>query len=230
MRIWDINPGYLNNQSLLGEHRELHGIVSILVNRKKGYANHPETLRWVGYEWALYQRHQLLREEMILRGFNEHSPVLIDGNKNKWPSKYIDLPHAQFVLLNKKYKLKPQGRIPLPKTTQELWANHKYSVLARNPERYVQLGAKVSCLRRQDGFTDICDELVELLRQKPPQGRKRNALEHMWGHVSNYMDLKKCSINTSNDKDVLLAIQRAAITYREPYLIASTALSDLGAW
>ena len=24
----DINPGYLNRQSLLGEHRELHGIVS----------------------------------------------------------------------------------------------------------------------------------------------------------------------------------------------------------
>jgi len=23
MRVWDINPGYLNRQSLLGEHREL---------------------------------------------------------------------------------------------------------------------------------------------------------------------------------------------------------------
>jgi len=26
MRIWDIDPGFLNAQSLLGEHRELHGI------------------------------------------------------------------------------------------------------------------------------------------------------------------------------------------------------------
>ena len=52
MRIWDIHPGYLNNQSLLGEHRELHGIVSILVNKKKGYSQHPETKRWVGYDWA----------------------------------------------------------------------------------------------------------------------------------------------------------------------------------
>jgi len=50
MRVWDINPGYLNRQSLLGEHRELHGIISIIVNKKKGYANHPETVRWVGYE------------------------------------------------------------------------------------------------------------------------------------------------------------------------------------
>jgi len=39
MRIWDINPGQLNDKSLLGEHRELHGIVSILVNNKSGYAN-----------------------------------------------------------------------------------------------------------------------------------------------------------------------------------------------
>ena len=30
MRIWDVNPGYLNRQSLLGEHRELHGIYIIL--------------------------------------------------------------------------------------------------------------------------------------------------------------------------------------------------------
>jgi len=50
MRVWDINPGYLNRQNLLGEHRELHGIVSILVNRKKGYANHPETVMLAKWE------------------------------------------------------------------------------------------------------------------------------------------------------------------------------------
>jgi hypothetical protein len=44
MRIWDISPGYLNDKSLLGEHRELHGIVSILVNNKNGYAKHRETM------------------------------------------------------------------------------------------------------------------------------------------------------------------------------------------
>lgn len=60
MRIWDINPGYLNRQSLLGEHRELHGVVSIIVNNKKGYSRHPETIRWVGFGWSLWMRHQLL--------------------------------------------------------------------------------------------------------------------------------------------------------------------------
>ena len=70
MRIWDVNPGYLNRQSLLGEHRELHGIVSIIRNNKKGYAKHPETLRWVGYGWALKQRHKLLASEIT-----PHRPI-----------------------------------------------------------------------------------------------------------------------------------------------------------
>jgi hypothetical protein len=95
MRIWDINPGYLNNQSLLGEHRELHGIVSIIANNKKGYSRHPETLRWIGYEWALNMRHALVIAEMSLRGFNEKTPVTLTANKGSWPKKYIDLPHEQ---------------------------------------------------------------------------------------------------------------------------------------
>ena len=35
MCVWDVHPGYLNRQSLLGEHRELHGIASILSQDKK---------------------------------------------------------------------------------------------------------------------------------------------------------------------------------------------------
>jgi len=49
MRVWDINPGYLNRQSLLGEHRELRGIASIIVLGKKGYSQHLETIRWWDY-------------------------------------------------------------------------------------------------------------------------------------------------------------------------------------
>lgn len=43
MRIWDINPGYLNRQSLLGDHRELHGIVSIQQRARDG--NEPYLLQ-----------------------------------------------------------------------------------------------------------------------------------------------------------------------------------------
>jgi len=230
MRIWDVHPGYLNHQSLLGEHRELHGIVSILVNQKKGYSRHPETLRWVGYEWALYQRHRLLREEMIVRGFKEQSPAVIDGRKGKWPKNYIDLPPSQFDLLGKKYKEKPKGRIPLPKTPQELWAHHKYSVLARDPERYSEIGKRVAGCRKKDGFDDICEELVELLRKRPLKGRIRNALHHMWGHVSKYSDKEKSAVTKMNEKELIREVQLLAVKYQEPYLIRSTALSEVGAW
>jgi len=230
MRIWDINPGYLNNKSLLGEHRELHGIVSILVNQKKGYANHPETLRWVGFGWALYQRHKLLRSEMIVRGFNEQSPVVIEGRKGNWPIKYIDPPHIQFTLLKQKYESKPFGRIPLPGTTQNLWANHKYSIMARDPERYAELGRKVSGLRKQDSFDDICSELIEFLRQRPSKGRLRNALAHMWGYVSKYSDIEKNNITNINEEELLEEIQHLALKHHEPYLMGSTALSELRAW
>ena len=48
MRIWDVSPKKLCRHHLLGEHRELHAIWSVLVNGKMGYARHPETLRWRG--------------------------------------------------------------------------------------------------------------------------------------------------------------------------------------
>jgi len=46
MRIWDLHPGYLDRKRLLGEHRELHGLFNVVYLGKKGYARHPETLRW----------------------------------------------------------------------------------------------------------------------------------------------------------------------------------------
>ena len=45
MRVWDISPGYLNRPSLLGEHRDIHAIVSILTQAQKGFARYPETRR-----------------------------------------------------------------------------------------------------------------------------------------------------------------------------------------
>jgi hypothetical protein len=60
VRVWDLPAGYLNRQSLLGEHRELHAIYSILTQKKSGYANHPETLRWVRTLSGLAARHRQL--------------------------------------------------------------------------------------------------------------------------------------------------------------------------
>jgi hypothetical protein len=47
-----VAPGYLTRQSLLGEHHELHGIVSVHLHGKRGYANHPETLALGWLSWV----------------------------------------------------------------------------------------------------------------------------------------------------------------------------------
>jgi hypothetical protein len=68
VRIWDVSTGYLNRGSLLGEHRELHGLYTILTEGKRGYSRHPETLRWVGALEGRCWRHAHQVAEMTLRG------------------------------------------------------------------------------------------------------------------------------------------------------------------
>ena len=83
MRIWDIPPKKLCRQHLLGEHRELHAIWSILTKNKKGYSTHPETLRWKGKLKALYLVHEEIVKEMKSRGFDHKSPLEDDYASEK---------------------------------------------------------------------------------------------------------------------------------------------------
>lgn len=73
MRIWDLPPSVLCRKHLLGEHRELHAIWTVLTQNKKGYAKHPETLRWVGKLKALAKRHESLVDEMKKRDYKHNS-------------------------------------------------------------------------------------------------------------------------------------------------------------
>jgi hypothetical protein len=230
MRIWDINPGYLNRQSLLGEHRELHGIVSIILHNKKGYANHPETIRWAGYGWALRMRHRLLAAEMSLRGYTDQSPVRTRTNQGKWPTIYIDEPFQQLKLLGLKYKNKEQGRISLPRNAQQLWAQHKYSVLARNVNIYKRIGSEVSVMTSRDNFTNLARQLTEILRKPPSVGGIRNALQHMWGYVSECSSEPKADTVSWSVNRLLDEIQRRAMASENTYLVSSTALSELQVW
>lgn len=77
MRVWDIHPKYLCRKHLLAEHRELHGLWNILTkhNGIGGYSRHPETLRWVGKQKALYNRHEALVKEFTRRGYKHHTPL-----------------------------------------------------------------------------------------------------------------------------------------------------------
>jgi hypothetical protein len=103
MRIWDISPKRLCRNHLLGEHRELHAIWSVLTKGKKGYARHPETLRWKGKLKALYGRHEALVSEMTARGFRHHSPLSktqAEGGARQ--EVFVDTPREQVRILRSK--------------------------------------------------------------------------------------------------------------------------------
>ncbi|MFB0561953.1 MAG: pyrimidine dimer DNA glycosylase/endonuclease V [Candidatus Lokiarchaeia archaeon] len=103
MRIWDISPGKLCRNHLLGEHRELHAIWAVLTKGKTGYSKHPETLRWKDKLKALYLRHEKLVEEMQNRGYNHKSPLdvkLATGDEAQ--CEYVDSIEDQVRILKSK--------------------------------------------------------------------------------------------------------------------------------
>jgi hypothetical protein len=103
VRIWDVEPWRLCRSHLLGEHRELHAVWTILTRGKRGYALHPETLRWQGRLRALYLRHEALVAEMARRGYNHGTPLdesLATGLDVQ--DRYVDPPERQLDLLRAK--------------------------------------------------------------------------------------------------------------------------------
>ena len=103
MRVWDVDPGFLNDQSLLGEHRELHAIWNVITEGKKGYSRHPETLRWQGRLKALFRRHESEVAEMTRRGYRHHSPLprrLASGPERQ--DRLVDSPRRQREFLRRK--------------------------------------------------------------------------------------------------------------------------------
>ncbi len=226
MRIWDLSPGYLNRGSLLGEHRELHGLHSIIVNGKKGYSNHPETLRWVGALGGLVERHNHLVAEMALRGYVDRTP-LVSEPEPAWPSVFIDPPGDQFEILRGKYADREGGRIPLPADAQQLWAQHKYSVMARSPEESGRIGRDLAALGSKAALGDLAADLVQILREKPSEGRLADAVEHMWGHVRKHATAEEVARAGTGVAQMLRLTQQLAMSRHERYLVESTALSDL---
>jgi hypothetical protein len=228
VRVWDVAAGYLSRQSLLGEHREIHGVLSVLVHGRKGYSRHPETLRWAGCLSALARRHATVVAEMHLRGYSDRSPVGESRGPVVWPGSFVTPPAAQYQLLRSKYRGKASGRIPLPGSAQQLWAHHKYSVMARDPAAYRALGPRVARLRRDADISALAAELVTVLRRDPRRGRLVNALEHMWGHVRGEATPVERRLAEASPPALLRMTQQLAVRSHEPYLLASTALSELG--
>ena len=169
----------------------------------------------------------MLAAEMTVRGYTDKTPVLRPGGRIRWPSTFITTPGEQYALLGEKYGGRESGRIPLPESAQELWAQHKYSVMARDPEAYRSIGRRVARLRRAAGFSDLAVDLIEVLRLVPPPGRLINALEHMWGYVSASAGPDERRVAEQSAAHRLAVLVTLAMRLPAPYLVASTALSEL---
>lgn len=103
MRIWDVDPRLLCRQHLLGEHRELHAIWSVITKNRSGYSRHPETVRWRGKLAALYRRHDMQVAEMSRRGYSHMSPL--DRRKatgDRMQNEMVDSVRRQIAILRGK--------------------------------------------------------------------------------------------------------------------------------
>lgn len=103
MRVWDVSPKILCRKHLLGEHRELHAVYTILSQNKKGYRNHPETIRWEGKLAALYARHDKLVKEMTRRGYVHASPLdKKHARGKKMQDAFVNTKREQMKILKEK--------------------------------------------------------------------------------------------------------------------------------
>lgn len=89
MRMWMVDPLYLCDRHLLGEHGEIH---KHLPSFRKGYSVKGRFTPVVQIQLnALVERHDQLAEEMIARGMNHSSPLTDVPDLQKIYPEYYDL-------------------------------------------------------------------------------------------------------------------------------------------
>jgi hypothetical protein len=235
MRVWDVHPGYLSHQSLLGQHAEIHAIHSIIRNGKAGYAAHPETVRWQGRLGELAAAHDLSVREMRLRGFNHHSPLpdFAETTLNEKRA-YVDAPVGQFAILREKYGRNGQtGRIPLPLNGSQFWAHHKYSVMARGYQHYkdtkgILRVARDLPLAKEE---ELVNHILSLMELPLLPGAIRNVADHLWGYFKKSATLAEkeefFSLNPENPGRQFSCLYQLARKYGEMYLLQSTVFADI---
>lgn len=222
MLVWDLSPGYLNNEEL---RQQLAQIAALLAAR--GQSDDPEvSRRWGRCLNALRCLEAGMQSEWDLRGLGP----LEQGQRTHlaplnlvWPS----LPDmaARFQQLGSD---RHAGRIVLPRSTQTLWSHYKYSVAARSMEAYRSISAKVTTVRGNDAFASVAEDILRVMRQRPEPEPLRDALLQMWGYVSAESQLPGRTYQ--NLPALFNEIQSRAQKQQNAYLLNSTALSELSVW
>ncbi|GHC17578.1 DUF1722 domain-containing protein [Aidingimonas halophila] len=210
-----IAPGYLALPDLAAEQLELDQLS----------ARHAPPAG----NWTDVRRRQVSHEIML----RHDSEVSLAGSENIdlpscWPaSAHIDV-SEQIDWLTTRYSGTREARIPLPRSAQQLWGQHKYSILARDQNLYRQLGRQLA--DKAIDFSELADLLTSTLLERPTSGGICNAVQHMWGYVSQRPEHARCYIDSWSTRELLHETQQRARTTGPSYLWESTALSELMAW
>jgi len=223
--ILDIHPGYLGSQELIKEVELLHCLLGGAPFSKGGKAGSNCQRMWAQHKRGAYVRYLWLLAELKFRSVKPEFPepsFLEIGQQPTWPES-VNSPAQQFSFLEK------DARIPLPKNHQQLWAQHKYSILARDVNLYRELGPKVAAMKTGTDFSMLANQLTLALRIQPEPGGMRNALQHMWGYVSEGIN-SQSGISGWDLKKLNQEIQTRVASIGEMYLLHSTALTELETW
>jgi len=226
-----IHPGYLGNESLLNEYRLLRAATTTEFRETEPEKELSIIRQWRDHSSAAGIRFQWLAAELDFRGVTRKLPEMqMQGLRkpHRWPQS-IARPALQLDAISENRDDIKTARIAFPKNAQQAWAQHKYSIMARDNELYRELGPRVAATKTESGFADVMDDLTYALRIIPGEGGIRNAAQHMWGHVS---DNKKVDPDFGDWTltRLLSEIKRRAVNQKEKYLLHSTALTELQTW
>lgn len=205
-----MSPGYLSNEQLVTQLSLLDEIILFnransenLVSTQKDY-NDLRILRGISLEEIIIRKIELIY---------------------KTPQNLNEIIKINAVNLKNYIVSSSNTRILYPKNKYFLWAQHKYSVMARNYQLYKDYSKIVNS--KDAIFDEIFISLSNLLWTQPDKKNIKNTLQHLWGYISKDSTLK---INELNYKEQLKEIQFQSLNNNVEYLLQSTVLSDLMYW
>lgn len=218
--IFDLDPGFLDDEWLSAQMRLVMGLSSADDAARQRL---PEC--WQGHEDALVLRLNQLIVEMRMRGQATPEPLPLTAESVIWPARGATPLEEQVARVGERARSGRVGRIRLPRNDHELWASYKYTVLARNHQAYLRFGQRIAA--RAIPYETLWYEMINASRVAPTPGGVRNAVQHMWGYVSN---LSAVNPQVGSLQALLVEIQRLAVAHQVSYLLNSTALGELMAW
>ena len=224
MKIWDCYPAYLNQNQLIAEHRELHGLMQLIETGGGEQSNmDPHVANWLQAPQALAWRHALLVEEMRLHQVDHKSPMDYDRKTTVWPviSKEMSL-SMQYDQLK---ALSHDARLVIPTETETLIRQNAFSIMARDPGLYKYLQSESHHGRL--ALPELFREVTLVVRKPVSKEVYERVIATMWRYCQKAPEAFTFSSSHDRPSRRIRAIQYLAGKYRWPELWQSTALTDL---